>query len=78
MALSDEVKQLVSNVIGIPAEELSNKSSIETMENWDSMAHVNIIMSLEQHYAITIAPDIAADLTSITSITDFLTEKLER
>lgn len=75
MALIDDVKQLVANVTGTAADELFEESSIETVEAWDSMAHVNIILSLEQNYGLSIGPDEAADLTGIAAIRDYLQQK---
>lgn len=75
MALIDDVKQLVANVTGAATEELSEESSIETLEAWDSMAHVNIILSIEQNYGLSVGPDEAADLISIAAIRDYLLQK---
>jgi len=48
----DELLNIVSFVLNVPVNELSDSSGINDFENWDSMRHLVIISEIESHYNI--------------------------
>ena len=73
--LEQNIIALLSDLTGIERSELDNKASVETLEAWDSIAHINLILSIEEQYHITIDPELAADLTSVEMLTKFLAKQ---
>ena len=73
--LEQNIIALLSDLTGIELSELDNKASVETLEAWDSIAHINLILSIEEQYHITIDPELAADLTSVEMLTKFLAKQ---
>jgi acyl carrier protein len=73
MTKQNEVLELVSAAIGISVERLSLDTAVENTEEWDSITHINIILSLEARYKIGIDPEVAAELTSIRALIDYVT-----
>lgn len=73
--LEQNIIALLSDLTGIERSELDNKASVETLEAWDSIAHINLILSIEDQYHITIDPELAADLTSVEMLTKFLAKQ---
>jgi len=73
--LEQNIIALLSDLTGIELSDLDNKASVETLEAWDSIAHINLILSIEDQYHITIDPELAADLTSVEMLTKFLAKQ---
>ena len=73
--MKDELKKIVSDTIGVPEELMSEESSVENLETWDSLAHLNIIMSLEQVFGIAISPMEAIEMTSLGSMRRVLRDR---
>jgi len=49
--------------------------SIDTIEEWDSMLHMELIIALEESYSIRIEPEDIVTLTGVKSIQDYLNNK---
>ena len=54
---------------------MSEESSVENQETWDSLAHLNIIMSLEQVFGIAISAMEAIEMTSLGSMRRVLRDR---
>ena len=72
--MKDKLKQILSSTLNVPEEQIKEESSVENIEGWDSLAHLNIILSLEQSFGISISPEEAIEMTSLTSIRKTLRE----
>jgi acyl carrier protein len=67
--------QVVADVFGLPIEEVSLATSHETVEGWDSLNMLNILMAIEGEFGVTIAPEEAAEFVSIERIVAVLRTK---
>ena len=54
--VKEKIYQIMSNVFEIPESEISDDSSFDSIESWDSIRHLNLILALEEEFSITI-PD---------------------
>lgn len=72
----EEVRKIVAEVLDVDAATLSPDDSRETLEAWDSIAHLNIIMSLEASFDLDIDLEHAMDLASIQGIVSYLSAQL--
>jgi acyl carrier protein len=66
--MNSELKKILSQTLGIPEAEIQNQASMETLPQWDSVAHINVILSLEAQYGISFQPDEVLELNSIENI----------
>lgn len=75
-----DIEQRVTNVfaelLGVDASSITKESSPETLEEWDSMAHVQLITRLEKEFSVTISPDDAVEFESVGMICEWLDSKL--
>ena len=46
--IETQVLQTASDVFGVPVRELNAGSSPQTVEGWDSVQHLNLVLALEQ------------------------------
>jgi len=70
--LEDKVRATMADVLGLPFDAVGFDASIENLEEWDSMAHLNIILSLEKDFGISISANDAIAIVSLSEICDYL------
>ena len=71
----EEVYKIIGQVLNMEAEEITPETSVETVPNWDSLAHINILTALDEKASGRIA-DIEdfMDATSVQEICDILVQ----
>jgi acyl carrier protein len=62
---------IVSAVLGIPETEAASASA-EEVSNWDSIAHLNLMMAVEQEFGVRFAAEDIAELDSVPRIREAL------
>ena len=68
------VEELVGKAFKISSQELSDASSRDTIEQWDSMGHLTLITELEEHFQVSISIADAMEMTNIRKIKEVLKE----
>jgi acyl carrier protein len=71
-----ELKRVVGSVLGIPAETIDEHTNADTVEDWGSLAQLNLILALEEEFGIEIPDEEAAELTSYPLIRLIVSEQL--
>lgn len=66
--MEQKLKQIMSNIFGIEEEEITDDSSMDNIEKWDSLKHINLIIAIEEHFGISIDEDEMVEMTSFTEI----------
>ncbi len=62
------LEEVVGSVLGVSPQSLSDDSSSENVQEWDSLRQLSILLALESAYGITITADQALDMNSIAAI----------
>ncbi len=73
--MPDPVTKVVSQVFGVPAAELTDADNPDTIGTWTSIAHVHLIMALQDEFGVSIDPDDAVEMLSVGMIRLVLAEK---
>lgn len=73
--LLDMVLSIVSQVMNIPVEQLDEESSPDTVENWDSLRHMNLILALEEKFGISFFDEEIIVMLNVQIIVETLKEK---
>ena len=68
------VEEVVGKVFKINSLEISDTSSRNTIEQWDSMGHLALITALEEHFRVSISIADAMEMANIRKIKDVLKE----
>lgn len=68
-----DLKDVFCEVFGSDVEVPENASYLD-VENWDSLKHVVLIMTLQNHFGVEIDNDVAVELSSVSKIINFLNE----
>ena len=56
-SLEQKIKNIMATVFEISVEMINNESSSETIESWDSLRHMNLVMTLEEEFNIVFTDD---------------------
>lgn len=70
--MRSDVADVVSSVLRIPRETVSDTLSMENCANWDSLAHVDLMVALESTFGVTINEDQIFDLVNVGAIRRFV------
>ena len=55
--MNDRIRRVMAAVFG--RDDIDEMSSVDTIENWDSLRHINLIVALEEEFGVTFdEPDI--------------------
>lgn len=65
---SDPLYDVSARVFGVDAGTLSEHSTHETIESWDSLNHLNLIMAIEEHFQVTLTPEDTMQMHSLGAI----------
>jgi acyl carrier protein len=67
-----QIKEILSGLFNVSVDSLSLESSTATVDGWDSLGQLMVILELEQQFGIQIPPERGEDLTSVARIEEFL------
>ena len=73
--MEDRIFRVVSDVLGVPIEKVNGDSSPDTIQAWDSLSHINLILALEAEFAISLSPEDVLEMLSVSLIRTILAEK---
>lgn len=62
------LKQTMAVVLGVDAAAITADSSSDTIESWDSLRHMNLVLALEEEFGVSIPDEEAANITSYALI----------
>lgn len=62
--IKQKIFQIMSNVFEIPMDDISEDSSLDSIEAWDSIRHLNLILALEEEFEITIPDEEVGNLVN--------------
>ena len=71
--MQDKLQQIFQQSFGV--EKIDDSMSIENVSEWDSMAHVGLIMEIQKVFDVSISSSEAIELTDVISIKNFLRDK---
>jgi len=60
----DKLKQIVADVLEADPASIGPDFSMDTVEQWDSLRHMTLILSIEDEFGISIPDEEAANITS--------------
>lgn len=78
MDLDARLRAVMAAVLKVPAGEIGEGSSMDTIASWDSLQHMNLVLALEEEFGITVPDEDAANITSFRLIRAVVQECLAR
>jgi acyl carrier protein len=70
-----QIVNIFGRVMNVGASEVSMETSPDTLDNWDSLRHMNLVMALEEELNVTFNEDEVLNMLSVQAIVNTLTSK---
>ncbi len=74
--LLDRIRGIAADVLEVPAAKISPDSSPETIDAWDSVHHLNLVLALEQEFSLQFEPEEIDQMQDIRHILAILETKV--
>jgi acyl carrier protein len=68
----DRLCQMIARVLGVPAADVWDTSSPDTIAVWDSLNHLNLVMALESEFAVSLSPEDALEIRTVGLMREIL------
>ena len=75
MSIFNQVRTAAGDVLRIPLEKITEASTPEDIESWDSVEHLNLILALETQFGIEFEPEEIERMKSIGEIARLVESK---
>tara|TARA_B100000989_G_scaffold267026_1_gene220875 strand:+ start:20 stop:244 length:225 start_codon:yes stop_codon:yes gene_type:complete len=72
-----ELNRILNKVLKIDIRELNENLSMQDCEIWDSLKHMELIISIEENLNIELSMDDVMNMTDIGTIKKIVNEKLK-
>lgn len=73
--MEDRLKKVFSNVFDIPVGNIDDNLSPDTVDEWDSLNHTNLVIALEQEFGVTFSPDEIIEMMNVELINIIIRDK---
>lgn len=68
--------EVFSKVMEVSSDSINDSTSPDTIENWDSLLHVELIANLEETFSIQISPEEGIELEAFKEIISCVENKI--
>lgn len=68
MDKKEQIKMVMSAVFGVSVESITEDSSKDNVESWDSLKHLNLVLALEEEFDISIPDEEVGNLVNFQLI----------
>ena len=75
--IESRIKNVISAVFDIPEGQIKDDSSSDTIESWDSIRHMNLIIALEEEFQLQFNDVQTLEIVNYSSIYKILKEMLK-
>ena len=75
-SILDQVRRIAADIFNMPLEQMAAESSPDSVENWDSLQHLNLVLALEQNFGLVFAPEEIEQMLNIKLVVTLVQEKL--
>ena len=76
--MDSEIKLILAKTFKLETAKINEDSSIDSIESWDSLSHVNLVMALELGFDITFTTDEILDMLNYKIIKNIIETKLNK
>lgn len=76
MTVLDQLREVASDVFGVPTAEITPQTSPETLEAWDSVQHLSLALAIESRFGVVMEPDDIEKMKSIGATAAVVERKL--
>lgn len=75
-AVFDQVRDIFADVMEVSPDQVGMDATPDTIESWDSLRLLNLVLACEETFAISLDPEEIAHMTSVRSIVETISGKI--
>ena len=69
-----KLKEVLSRIFNVSLDAITEDASPDTIENWDSLRHMNLVLALEEEFGVEFTDDQVVEILSYKLIKIVLKE----
>jgi acyl carrier protein len=70
--IREKVKRVMAATFRVPAEQIPDDATPETVKGWDSLGHIELMLALEMEFGVPLPTEKIVDLVNLEAIEGFL------
>jgi acyl carrier protein len=74
-SIFEQVRGVAAELFDVPSQQLSAESSPETIEGWDSVRQLDLVLELEQRFKIRIEPEDLEQMQTLGQVAELVRKK---
>lgn len=74
----EKARSLLAAATGLSPSAIGDDASLETLAEWDSIAHVNILLAIEAETGQMLTPDEIWSVSSLKSVARYFVPSVDR
>ena len=74
----EKLKNVVATVLNVDVSRIDANASSDTIESWDSLRHMNLVLALEDEFGVSLPDEDAANATSYALLVLVLQDLLQK
>ena len=75
-AMLEELQEIFRDILDQPDLVLTRESNAQNVEDWDSLAHINLVTAIEKRFKVKFALGELQELKNVGDMIDLLHKKL--
>ena len=73
--MEEKLKMIFFRLFNVPAQDFNFSLSNKNVAGWDSLKHMDLILSIEENFGIRLEADDIVKMTNVENITKILESK---
>ena len=74
LMMEKKLKELLAKIFSVDASAITDNTTPDTLENWDSLRHMNLVVSIEEEFGVELSDDQVVEILSYQLIKIVLQE----
>lgn len=70
----DKVKDVIASVLGVSSAQINDEASADTIESWDSLKHLKMVLALEEELDISFTEEQVVEMLNFALIKEIIRE----
>lgn len=75
MATEAQLKQVLADVLGVNVSAINDEASVDTIEKWDSLNHLNLVLALEGQFKVSFSEEQIVEMLNYPLVKAVLQEQ---
>ncbi len=71
----EKIRPIISDILMVPDDTITMASTPNTIEAWDSLRRLDMVLALESEFDVQFSPDEIEEMTTVANIVDVVAVK---